>query len=245
MSRDAVRLVRFQSQPIHKQETFQHAAIYSSSRHPRLSLANERSEASNVQKQREIGLLHDFSHVPTLSSIQPTGVTGTKTDCSMQNQIAETLPHLPVIQRKKGSKKAKQSASSTTTVTEEVIASYTGKTLQQLPIKSEEKVAQCTGFMSSYPSVGGSVTFNGKSRGVYNIGGGRWGYVDTSHGEIEAFPANQMSGTTTHIVPIRFDYDEVKKTIKGVETTLYRITNISTLAAVAVTGAKAHHYTIN
>jgi hypothetical protein len=188
--------------------------------HPEVSQSSLRS---HFHSERDRGL---FEHAAIWTQEQSVTQPG--------SGVPYDLSQVPVIQQ------AKKIA-----VKEEVIASHTGKTLQQLPIKSEEKVAQCTGYMTRYASAGGSVSFGGKSRGVYDIGGGRWGYIDTSHGEIEAFPAEQTEGTTTHIIPLRFDYDEVEKTIKGVKTTLYRITNISRLPAVAVSGKKAHTYTMN
>ncbi|NJK52402.1 MAG: hypothetical protein HC936_05460 [Leptolyngbyaceae cyanobacterium SU_3_3] len=206
-----------------------------------------------------------FSQVPLLKAAQPASKGLKQTNANaLFNKAGSAYPtvtalatyaeneltlHRPVIQRAatggRGRGRGGGGTGTATQVTEKVIASHTGVTLQQLPLSGPEKVAQCTGYMNNtYTAAGGSVSFGGKSRAVYDITGSRWGYIDTSHGEIEAFPAEQTSGTTTHIIPLRFDYDEVEKTLRAIKTTIYRVTNVTTLAAVAVSGKKAHTYTM-
>lgn len=127
-------------------------------------------------------------------------------------------------------------------VVEETVRSEVNKPMLQLEFMGpSEKTAAASGHIAQYVSTGKTVSFAGKTVNVFDIGGGQWGYLDLQHGEIEVITADQTSGTTLGFKTILFDYDVIKKTIRGEVSHIIRITNTHEAALIA---GKTHAYNL-
>lgn len=109
-------------------------------------------------------------------------------------------------------------------VTEKVVRTVTG----QRTIEGWDHVknrANWAGFFNGLGSTGHTVRFAGHTNTVrVSPNDGFWCYLDQEGGELEEFPANQLTGQTTGASMILTDYDVIERTVRGRTTTVMKPT---------------------
>lgn len=157
-------------------------------------------------------------------------------------QCKPSVSQQRVVQLSEG-KKSKWGVKTKVAKNAPVVLSSESGTTSYGGLQYGEKITLLRPYLeSTYPATQYKVNYAGHTERVYDIGGNRWGYIDTSHGEIEVLTAGVTSGTTLGYIPLRFTYTRERRQLGSGEP--YDVTNVSQITEAAFIAGKTHEYNL-